>query len=226
MTAVETGVDFDMLLFSQGDTLVLFRESERTLLYLKRLVAADVQVADERIQEHYRTHVADFKIREGMRVSFIRMDDRDQMTEVRRSTIAGELAFEAAAKQYSNDPYTKDAGGKLDRWIGRGNTPFLQAAYSLLKDGDVSEIVPFPGLGYYLIRRDQYVRDYQLDYDEVKDDIRVLLETQMTQALAAAKQRELMKAAGVEFLLQWPEGAFMPPKPDQPAAPAGGGGNP
>ncbi len=213
-TAIESGVDFDMMLFSQGDTLPLFRDSERTLILLKRLIAKDVSVPDERVQEYYRTHLADFKIREGMKVSFIRMDDRDQMSEVRQSIIAGELTFEAAAKQYSNDPYTKDAGGKVDRWLPRGDTPFVQAAYSLLNDGDVSDIVPFPNLGYYLIRRNQYVRDLQLDFDEVKDDIREVLVTQVTQGLAAAKQRELMKAAGIKFVLQWPEGSFMPPKPE------------
>jgi len=221
-TAVESGVDFDMMLFSQGDTLPLFRDGERTLLLLKKLVAKDVSVPDERVQEYYRTHLAEFKIREGMKVSFIRMDDREQMSQVRQSIIAGELTFEAAAQQFSNDAYTKAGGGKVDRWIPRGTTPFVQAAYSLLKDGDVSEIVPFPNLGYYLVRRDQYVRDYQLDFDEVKDEIRDLLVTQTTQGLAAAQQRELMKGAQIKFLLQWPEGSFMPPKPEEAASP----GNP
>jgi len=224
MSAIETGVDFELMLFSQGDTLSLFRDGERSLLLLKRLVAKDVSVPDERVQEYYRTHLADFKIREGMKVSYIRMDDKSQLSELRQSIIAGEQTFEAAAKQYSNDKYTKDNGGKLDRWLPRGESPFVQAAYSLLKDGDVSEIVPFPNLGYYLVRRDQYVRDYQLDFDEVKGDIHDMLETQTTQGLAAAKQRELMKAADIKFLLQWPGGSFMPPKPDDAAA--AGGANP
>jgi foldase protein PrsA len=221
-TAIETGVDFEIAIFSQGDTLTTFRESERTLLLLQGLVAKDVKIADEAVQEYYRTHLADYKVKEGMKVSFIRMDDLDQMTEVRKAVIAGGITFEQAAKQHSNDPYTKDNGGKVDRWLGRGNTPFLQAAYSLLKDGDTSEIMPFPGLGYYLVRRDQYVRDYQLDFDEVKADIRELLETQTTQNLAAAKQRELMKAADIKFLLTWPEGSFMPPKPPEAPKPPGG----
>ena len=221
-TAIETGVDFDIVLFSQGDTLTTFRESERTLLLLKGLVAKDVKTTDEAVQEYYRTHLGQFKLREAMKVSFIRMDDLEKTTEVRKAIIAGEITFEAAAKQYSNDPYTKDNGGKADRWLGRGDTPFLQAAYSLLKDGDTSDIVPFPGLGYYLIRRDQYVRDYQLDFDEVKDDIRELLETQTTQNLAAAKQRELMKAADIKFQLTWPEGSFLPPKPAEAPKPGGG----
>lgn len=217
LTAIETGADFEAMLFAQGDTLQTFRESERTLLLLKRLVAKDVNITDEAVQAYYQARVGEFKIREGMKVSYIRMDDREQLSEVRQSIVAGEQTFEEAAKKYSNDPLTRDAGGKLDRWLGRGNTPFLQAAYSLLSDGDYSDIVPFPGLGYYLIRRDQYVRDYQLDFDEVKGEIRELLETQTVQRLAAAKQQELMRAAKIEFLLEWPEGSFMPPKSGEAA---------
>ncbi|MBM3476706.1 MAG: hypothetical protein FJX75_25825 [Armatimonadetes bacterium] len=224
-TAIETGVDFDIMVFSQGNTLTTFRESERTLLLLKGLVAKDVKITDEAVQEYYRTHLGDYKLKEGMKVSYIRMDDLDKMKEVRKAVIAeeGGLTFEAAAKQYSNDPYTKDSGGKVDRWVGRGETPFLQAAYSLLKDGDTSDIVPFPGLGYYLIRRDQYARDYQLDFDEVKGEIREFLETQTTQNLAAAQQRELMKAADIKFQLTWPEGSFLPPKPPEAPKPPGAG---
>lgn len=220
ITAIETGADFDTVLFSQGDTLQTFRESERTLLLLKRLVAKDVSITDEAVQAYYQARVSEFKIREGMKVSYIRMDNREQLSEVRQSIVAGEQTFEEAARQYSNDPLTKDAGGRLDRWLGRGNTPFLQAAYSLLNDGDYSEIVAFPGLGYYLIRRDQYVRDYQLDFDDVKGEIRELLETEATQRLAAAKQQELMRTAKIEFLLQWPEGSFMPPKSSETATSA------
>jgi parvulin-like peptidyl-prolyl isomerase len=78
--SVEAGADFDMVLFSQGDTLSTFRESERTLLELKKLVAKDVNITDEAVQEYYRTHLADFKLREGMKVSYIRMRDKPKLT--------------------------------------------------------------------------------------------------------------------------------------------------
>jgi len=218
-TAVETGADFEVMLFSQGETLPMFRESERTLLLLKKIVAKDVTVTDEEVREYYQKHTGDFKLREAMKVSYLRMDDGEKIAELRKNIVAGNVTFEAAAKEYSNDPYTKDAGGKFDRWLGRGQTPFLQAAYSLLKDGDISDIVRFPGLGYYLIRRDQYARDLQLDFDAVKDELRSIIENDRTQRLAAAKQQELLKAAKIKFLLQWPEGSFMPPKPDTETTP-------
>ncbi|MGQ9730269.1 MAG: foldase protein PrsA [Candidatus Zipacnadales bacterium] len=215
LTAIETGVDFERMLFLEKKTLPLFRETERTLLLLTKLVAAEAAVTEEEVQKYYQEHLTEFRLAEAMRVSYIRMDDREQLTEVRQAIIAGTQTFDEAARMYSNDPLTKDAGGKLDRWLRRGNTPFLQTAFTLLKDGDISDIVPFPYLGYYLIRRDQYVRDFQLDYADVKDDLRLLLENEKKQRLAMVKQQELLRAADIQFLIQWPEGSFMPPKPEE-----------
>jgi foldase protein PrsA len=209
-TAIETGADFDAMLASQHQTLQMFTESERTLLLLKRMVSGEVQVTDANVREFYQKNQEDYKLREAMRVSYIRLDDAEQATEVRQNIINGNITFEQAAKEYSKDPYTKDQGGKLDRWLTRGRTPFLQAAFSLLQDGDVSDVVPFPGLGLYLIRRDEYVRDYQLDFDEIESDLKELLADQLTQRLAFAKQRELLEAAKVEFLIEWPEGTWPP----------------
>jgi parvulin-like peptidyl-prolyl isomerase len=199
LTAVETGADFDMIMLLQGDTETILRESERTLILLKKMVAKDATLTDQRVQEYYQQHAAEFRLKEGMRVSYVRMDDKDKLSEVRQNVVAGNLTFAAAAAQFSNDTATNASGGQLDRWLRRGETAFLKAAFSLLADGDTSDIIGMPRLGYYLIRRDQYAR------------------------LAFAKQRELMKAAKAEFLLQWPDGTFAPLKsPDDAAAAAPG----
>ncbi len=210
LAAIETGVDFDAMLASQGQTLHMFRESERTLLMLKKMVKDEAQVTDNQVREHYQKNQDDFKLREGMRVSYIRLDDAETATELRQNIIKGNLTFEQAAREYTTDPYTRDQGGKLDRWLPRGRTPFLQAVFGLQKDNDISDIVRFPGLGLYLIQRDGYVHDYQLDFDEIKGDLKDLLTDQITQRLALAKQRDLLKAANIKFLIQWPEGTWPP----------------
>lgn len=218
-TAIETGADFEAMLSSQGQTIQMFKESERTLLLLKKMVAGQAKVTDDQVREHYQNNQDDFKLREGMRVRYIRLDDAEKATELRQSIVKGNITFEQAAKEYSTDPYTKDQGGKLDRWLSRGRTPFLQAAFSLLQNGDVSDVVAFPGLGIYLIQRDEYVRDYQLDFDEVKNDLRELLTDQVTQRLAFAKQRDLLKAADIKFLIEWPEGTWPPDAGERLSAP-------
>lgn len=219
ITAIETGADFNAILASEGQTLQMFRESERTLLLLKKMVKSEAQVTDDQVRDHYQKNQDDFKLREGMRVSYIRVDDAEKATELRQNIINGNLALEQAAREFSTDPYTKDQGGKLDRWLARGRTPFLQAAFGLQQDNDVSDVVRFPGLGFYLIRRDKYVRDYQLDFDDVKDEIRDFLTNQVTQRLALAKQRELLKAADVKFLIEWPEGTWPPDAGERLSAP-------
>ena len=209
-TAIETGANFDAMLASQRQTLEMFREGERTLLLMKKMVQDEAQVTDDQVREHYQKNQNEYKLREAMRVSYIRVDDAGKATEIRQNIINGNVTFEEAAREYSSDPYTRDSGGKLDRWLARGRTPFLQAAFALQLNGDVSDVVPFPGLGLYLIRRDEYVRDHQLDFDDIKDELKELLTDQLTQRLALAKQRELLTAADVKFLIDWPEGTWPP----------------
>ncbi len=217
-TAVQTGMTFDVLVASSGQTPEMYRDTERTLLMLKRMVQDKVKVTDDDIRDRYQRSQSTFLLHEAMRVSFIRFDDARKATEVRQDIIAGKVKFEDAVRQYSTDPFTKDQGGKLADWLARGQTPFLKAAFALLEDGDLSDLVPWPGMGLYLIRRDRYVRDYQLDFDEVKDDLRSAMTQEATSNLMRAKQDELIKAAKIEILVQWPPGSILPPPPEQGAS--------
>jgi foldase protein PrsA len=227
-TAIQTGVTFDRLLASRGQTMVMYRQSERTLLLLKKMVQPQVKVADQDVSERYQRNQDQFRLKEAMRVSYIRFDDAKTATQVRQDIVKGSIKFDEAARKYSTDPFTKDQGGKLEDWLSRGRTPFLQAAFELLQNGDLTDIIPWPGMGLYLIRRDEYVRDYQLDFDVVKNDLRNILTDDMTRNLVAAKERELMKAAKIDIKVQWPEGSIIPPEPEEGATeePTPAPGNP
>ena len=61
-TAIETGADFETMLRSRGQTLETFRESERTLLLVKKMVADEVEVTDEKISDHYNLNPDQFKL--------------------------------------------------------------------------------------------------------------------------------------------------------------------
>jgi len=218
-TAVETGVNFDSMLAGRGQTLGMFREGERSLMLIKKMVADDVDITDAKVREHYEKNQQNFRLKEAMKVSYIRLHDPDpekltalleEVRTLRQQVIAGDLNFEQAAREYSACPYTKADGGKLDRWLMRGRTPFLEAAFKLLQDGDISDPVLYPGLGFYLIRRDDYVRDYVLDFDEVSVELENVLRTEQVQQLVAAEQRKLLEAADVKWLIDWPEGSFKP----------------
>jgi len=224
--AVQTGMTFDAFVASSGQTPGMFRDNERILLLLKKMVQDKVKVTDDDVRDYYQKNQNAFKLHEAMRVSYIRFDDARKATEVRQDIVAGKIKFEDAARQYSTDPFTKDKGGRLEDWLGRGRTPFLNAVYELLQDGDYSDVIPWPGMGLYLIRRDRYVRDYQLDFDEVKNDVKDMMTQDITGNLVRARQDELMKAAKIETLVQWPPGSILPPAPENEPAPGTPPGHP
>jgi parvulin-like peptidyl-prolyl isomerase len=80
---------------------------------------------------------------------------------VRQEIVAGKLSFEAAAKQYSDDPVTN----KFAVFEA-----FAKAAFSL-KIGGMSELIP-SDIGYHLVKVTDRFEPKQLStYESVRDDI-------------------------------------------------------
>ncbi|HJN18909.1 MAG TPA: hypothetical protein QGH10_25640, partial [Armatimonadota bacterium] len=63
-TAIESGVDFDQMLLSRGQTVEMFSDGERTLLQLRKMVADDVNITDETLATYYQGHPDEFRLKE------------------------------------------------------------------------------------------------------------------------------------------------------------------
>lgn len=101
--------------------------------------------------------------------------------------IKGGLAFDEAAKKYSEDPMTKDKGGDLD-FFGKGQmVPEFETAIETLKPGEVSAPVK-TSYGYHIIK-------YVMNGKESKGDDRKKIEDQVTQRMMGDKWREFMLTA-------------------------------
>lgn len=76
--------------------------------------------------------------------------------------------FAQLAKQYSKDPGSATRGGDLGQ-VGKGRMvpAFEQAAFSLKKAGELSDLVE-TGFGYHIIRLDEPAVDRIVPYVEVK----------------------------------------------------------
>ena len=104
-----------------------------------------------------------------------------KLKDIRQKITNGEISFEDAAKEYSQDENSGDLGGKLDwitseRGMGDSGIPsFIMTAREMKKD-DISE--PFKSqFGYHIIKLDNFQNSHIIN---VRDD-RTILENLIRQ---------------------------------------------
>lgn len=101
--------------------------------------------------------------------------------------IKGGLAFEEAAKKYSEDPMTKDKGGDLDFFAKGQMVPEFEKALETMKAGQVSDPVK-TSYGYHLIK-------FVMNGKDAAGADRKKLEDQINQREMGTKFQEFMMTA-------------------------------
>lgn len=131
-------------------------------------------------REHYLTHRDQYRTPEQLSLAMIwlktpceceRPGKRALAETVQAKLKAGE-AFEALAKQYSEDRATGDLGGRLPLRIGHGDAdpPIEAAVFALDQPGAVSGIVETER-GFYLYKLLERHPSVERDFDAVKAEI-------------------------------------------------------
>lgn len=132
----------------------------------------DINITDDEIKKYYDEHVDSFK---EANVSHILIEDEEKAKEIRERAAKGE-DFAALAKEFSEDPGTKEKGGSL------GVTTYDTTMYvteftegfKKLKEGEISDLVKSRH-GYHIIK----ITDYkEKSLDEVKESIKTILENE------------------------------------------------
>ncbi len=104
-----------------------------------------------------------------------------QAYEVRDRIAAGE-SFEAMAREYSNDPDTRESGG----YVGEIEVDALDDAYKMtlaaLSPGEVSDVVR-TGRGFQIIKLVSRTASRKPSFDEAKAWIRNVIESRMREGL-------------------------------------------
>jgi parvulin-like peptidyl-prolyl isomerase len=121
--------------------------------------------------------------------------------------------FAALAKEFSDDPGTKNTGGEISFPRGTGRIPpeFEAAAFSL-EPGKISDVVSTT-LGYHVIKFNEKTPAEMVSLDKVHDDLKKGLESQEIQKRIPDFVEELKKENNVEILLPMPEELKNQPKP-------------
>lgn len=199
----------------------------------------DVNITDADAKKFYEENPTRFEQPEQVRASHILLSTKDPVTgedlsdeqkkakrkqadDVRKKAVAGE-DFAALAKQYSEDPGSKDRGGEYT-FKREDMVPEFSAAAFSLSTNQISDVVTTV-YGYHLIKLHEKIPARMIPYDEVADDLKEVLRSQELQKkLADGKFIDnLRKAANVEILdekLKKIEELMASSKTNEPAASA------
>ncbi len=143
---------YEKQLKTQGLTDAQVRADVRAQVVQEKLfnsVTKDIKVTDADVQKYYNEHKDQYSTPEQREVRHILVKTRAQADRLYDQLKAG-ASFAALAKQHSQDPSSKDNGGKITISKGQTVAPFDQTAF-LLKRNVISRPVKTE-YGYHLIQ--------------------------------------------------------------------------
>ena len=175
--------------------------------YIESVIVPQIEVSEEAMRSFYDQNLAQMRQPERVKLRHLliqvaagateeeRQKARQRADELARRAKAGE-DFAALAREHSEDG-TREQGGELP-WIQRGQTlpTFEQAAFAL-EPGQVSDVVETP-LGFHVIQAVDRQPERVAEYDEVKDRIRMVMQTEQAQVRLRETVETLMAKADVE----------------------------
>ncbi len=128
--------------------------------YVQDLFSVDIPVSDEEVINYFNEHKSEYDKPERVRVSHIVTSDKAQAEQLLKKINEG-ANFKDLAKSNSLDTTSNYKGGDLG-YIERGRMPasFDEAAFSMKKEGDISEIIKTEK-GYHLIKLHSRIAAYE-----------------------------------------------------------------
>lgn len=170
--------------------------------YFNDMVVARAKASDEEVEHYYETHQAEYTTPERVAWRHI-LTKTEKDAQAARTAIVKGLEFEDAAKKFSVDPVSKDAGG----WLGyitvggaaadsNASDPKLSAAAFAAPVNEVSQPIQ-TARGWHLIHVDQHDSTMVKPLDGVRSAIEYKISNERSQSLYTAMLDSLKTAYGV-----------------------------
>ena len=175
------------------------------------------EVSDSEIQKYYKENEDRFTEPREVKVRHIVVNSEPILKEVLMKLSKGE-SFEKLASTYNIDKSRED-GGNLG-YIRRGQlaplfAQFEEAAFSLRRKGEISEVVKTP-YGYHLIQLEERRGTALRPFDQVKEKIRFFLQTKKKQDAYLQYVKEAKSRAKIVVNEKlWAEEEKREPKPKE-----------
>ena len=198
---------------TQAELLKKITEEATAEMILEREL--NINVTDADVKKFYEDNPVKFEQPEMVRASHILLATRDLTTQtelpddkkaakrkqmedlLKRARGGGDFAN--LAREYSEDPGSKDKGGEYTFPRGQMDPQFEAAAFSLTTN-QISDIVTTP-YGYHIIKLSEKIPAKKMDLAKVSPNIKEYLTQQALQkAGVPAYMTKLRTEAGVEIL--------------------------
>jgi len=216
---------------TREEVLAKLTEGVTAEAVLKRELKINVTDADAK--KFYDENPARFEEPEMVRASHILLATLDQKTNAelpdeqkaaKRKQMEGLLKrarggedFAKLAKEYSEDPGSRDKGGEYKFARGRMVPEFEAAAFSL-NTNQISDIVTTHFV-YHIIKLNEKIPARKVEYDKAASDIKEGLTQQELQKQLPEFAAKLKKEAGVEILDEKLKAVQLPTASGPPAGP-------
>jgi len=152
-------------------------------------VKKSIKLSDNDLKDYYANHKNDFKEPTKAKVSFIKVNNKNDAKLVLKK-IKEKISFEKLAKKYSKDKSANN-GGKINSWIIKGqqigdigNDVNLHSTIFSLNPGDVSSYVKYKS-NYYIFKMLDLKKSYVPSFEEVKEKVK--------SAKKSEKEQEILK---------------------------------
>jgi parvulin-like peptidyl-prolyl isomerase len=209
---------FNRQLMAMGMTVESFKTKmlEETLssAVVDRLLRPEVTITDEQVKQFYETNAAKFSEPAKWRISHILFLTQDmlqkELTEAQKKEkfeLAGKVLkrikagedFAALAREYSEDPNSRENGGELPPLSATQMAPELARTSADLAVNGVGEIVT-SRVGYHIVKLNEKLPPKTTSLSEATKDIRELLTRQEVQKKLPDYLKKLREEAAVQFM--------------------------
>lgn len=168
--------------------------------FLEEELRGKAEVSEEEIQRYYKENRTLFMEPQEIKIRHIVVNTEPALKEVVKKLSQGE-SFEKLASTYNIGNFKED-GGNLG-YIRRGQLapPFAQfeeAAFSLRKRGEISEVISTP-YGYHIVRLEDMRESTLKPLNQVKERIRFSLQPKKKQEAYLEYVKEVKSKANVLF---------------------------
>ena len=192
-----------------------------------------VALSDEDVKKYYDEHPARFEQPEQVRASHILIGTRDpntntELTEEQKKAkrkLADDLLkraragedFAKLAKEFSDDPGSKDNGGEYTFPRGQMVPEFEAAAFSL-GTNQISDVIATQ-FGYHIIKLSEKIAAKKIELAKISEDLKEGLKQQEMQKLLPDYFEKLLKESNLEILDEKIKAASALKPPPRPAPP-------